>query len=227
MFFYSEWDLLFILVPMIIGMLASAGVRSTFSKYSQVFSNRKITAEAAAQMILQRNGVSGVRIERTAGVLSDHFDPKTNTIRLSEGIYGSTSVAAIGVAAHEAGHAAQYAKGYVPIKLRNAIVPAVNIASHLAFPLALFGLFLEFMGLVWVGVILYMAVVLFTLITLPVELNASRRAVRMLDEYGILTAEENRASKKVLKAAAMTYVASTLAAVGSLLRLLSIANRRR
>jgi len=153
MFFYSEWDILYILVPILIGMITSASVRSAITKYSKVFSARRINAEDAVQIMLQRNGAPHVRVERIGGTLSDHFDPRCNTIRLSEGIYGSNSIAAIGVAAHEAGHASQHAHGYVPIKVRSAIAPAVNIASRIAFPLAIFGLFFELAGMAWRGAV--------------------------------------------------------------------------
>ena len=178
-------------------------------------------------MILDRNGQQNVRVERVGGSLTDHYDPRDNTIRLSESVYDSTSCAAIGVAAHEAGHAAQHAKGYVPIKIRNALVPVANLASRLAVPLVLLGFIMELGGLVDFAIILYGAVVLFSLITLPVEFDASRRAVVTLDEYGILSTEENAAAKKVLRAAAMTYVASMLVALGSFLRILTLFGRRR
>lgn len=217
---------MYVLVPMVIAMLASASVKGTFNKYSEYKSGRGITAARATEDILRINGLQNVRVERIEGELTDHFDPKSNVIRLSQSVYDSTSVAAIGVAAHEAGHAVQYARGYSPIKVRNAIAPVANISSRIAFPVAVLGLFMGIPGLLEIGIILYLAVVLFTLITLPVEFNASRRAIVSLDEFNILSAEENAAAKKVLRAAAMTYVASVLVAAGSLLRLLSIAGRR-
>lgn len=217
----------YVLIPLIISLWASARVNSTFKKYSEFSNSRNLTASEVTRTILDKSGLGSVRVERVAGELTDHYDPRTNTIRLSESVYDSTSVAAIGVAAHEAGHAAQHDKGYLPIKLRNMLVPVANFSARLAMPLILFGFLLELGGLVNIAIILYSAVVLFSLITLPVEYNASRRALVTLDEYGILTDEENFAAKKVLGAAAMTYVASMLAALGSFLRILAIFGGRR
>ncbi|MBO5955188.1 MAG: zinc metallopeptidase, partial [Clostridia bacterium] len=163
---------------------------------------------------------------RISGNLTDHFDPKANVVRLSDSTYGSTSVAAIGVAAHEVGHAVQHAEGYAPIKIRNSIVPVVQIASYAAWPLAIFGIILSFDNLANFGVILFGAVVLFQLITLPVEFNASSRAVKTLENYAILDGDELQSSKKVLSAAAMTYVASAAVAIANLLRLLTIVGGR-
>lgn len=245
MFYFPFFDvtyLWFVIIPLLISMWASARVNSTFQKFSQVTNGRGLTAAQVTRMILDRNAdtvassaaelsrsgtTRDVRVEQVSGRLTDHFDPRTNTIRLSEGVFGSASVAAIGVAAHEAGHAAQYAQGYFPIKLRNVLAPVASIASYAALPIVLLGFLFEMFGLVDIGIILYSAVVLFSLITLPVEFNASRRALSTLDSYGILSPEENAAAKKVLSAAAMTYVASTLAAIGSLLRLIAIFGGRR
>lgn len=225
--FFDNTYLVFVLIPVLISIWASARVNSTFKKYSDYRNARNLTAAEVTRMILDRNGQQEVRIERVGGSLTDHYDPRDNTIRLSESVYDSTSCAAIGVAAHEAGHAAQHAKGYVPIKVRNALVPVANLASRLAVPLVLLGFIMELGGLVDFAIILYGAVVLFSLITLPVEFDASRRAVVTLDEYGILSTEENAAAKKVLRAAAMTYVASMLVALGSFLRILTLFGRRR
>lgn len=225
--FFDNTYLVFVLIPVLISVWASARVNSTFKKYSDYRNARNLTAAEVTRMILDRNGQQNVRIERVGGSLTDHYDPRDNTIRLSESVYDSTSCAAIGVAAHEAGHAAQHAKGYVPIKIRNALVPVANFASRLAVPLVLLGFIMELGGLVDFAIILYGAVVLFSLITLPVEFDASRRAVVTLDEYGILSTEENAAAKKVLRAAAMTYVASMLVALGSFLRILTLFGRRR
>lgn len=225
--FFDNTYLVFVLIPVLISIWASARVNSTFKKYSDYRNARNLTAAEVTRMILDRNGQQEVRIERVGGSLTDHYDPRDNTIRLSESVYDSTSCAAIGVAAHEAGHAAQHAKGYVPIKIRNALVPVANLASRLAVPLVLLGFIMELGGLVDFAIILYSAVVLFSLITLPVEFDASRRAVVTLDEYGILSTEENAAAKKVLHAAAMTYVASMLVALGSFLRVLTLFGRRR
>lgn len=229
-FYYPIFDntyLIFVLIPVLISVWASARVNATFRKYSTYQNSRGMTAAEVTRQILDRNGQNDVRIERVAGNLTDHFDPKSNTIRLSESVYDSTSCAAIGVAAHEAGHAAQYAGRYMPIIVRNALVPVANIASNLAVPLVILGFLLELGGLVDFAIIVYSVVVLFALVTLPVEFNASRRAVTTLDEFGILTAEENAAAKKVLRAAAMTYVASMLVALGSFLRILALFGRRR
>lgn len=225
--FFDNTYLVFVLIPVLISVWASARVNSTFKKYSDYRNARNLTAAEVTRMILDRNGQQNVRVERVGGSLTDHYDPRDNTIRLSESVYDSTSCAAIGVAAHEAGHAAQHAKGYVPIKIRNALVPVANFASRLAVPLVLLGFIMELGGLVDFAIILYGAVVLFSLITLPVEFDASRRAVVTLDEYGILSTEENAAAKKVLRAAAMTYVASMLVALGSFLRILTLFGRRR
>lgn len=244
MFYYPLFDptyLWFVIIPLLISMWASARVNSTFQKFSQVGNARGLTAAQVTRMILDRSADSAgsaaelksgrttrdVRVEQVSGRLTDHFDPRSHTIRLSDSVFSSTSVAAIGVAAHEAGHAAQYAQGYFPIRLRNVLAPVASIASYAALPIVLFGFLFEMFGLVDVGIILYSAVVLFSLITLPVEFNASRRALATLDSYGILSPEENAAAKKVLSAAAMTYVASTLAAIGSLLRLIAIFGGRR
>lgn len=225
--FFDNTYLVFVLIPVLVSVWASARVNSTFKKYSDYRNARNLTAAEVTRMILDRNGQQNVRIERVGGSLTDHYDPRDNTIRLLESVYDSTSCAAIGVAAHEAGHAAQHAKGYVPIKIRNALVPVANFASRLAVPLVLLGFIMELGGLVDFAIILYGAVVLFSLITLPVEFDASRRAVVTLDEYGILSTEENAAAKKVLRAAAMTYVASMLVALGSFLRILTLFGRRR
>lgn len=207
----------FILVPLIISIWASSNVRGTFSKYSEVANQRGYTAAEVARQILDHAGLYNVRIERVGGNLTDHFDPKTNIIRLSDSVYSSASVAALGVAAHEVGHAIQHAKGYIPIKIRSAIVPVVNLASNLAMPMFFLGLFLGLTPFAWIGVIMFAAVVVFSLVTLPVEFNASKRALENLEGASILAAQENQMAKKVLSAAAMTYVASALAAIGQLL----------
>lgn len=213
---FSDY-LIFILVPLIISIWASVNVRSTFGKYSQVANQRGYTAAEVAQRILRQAGIYNVRIERVEGSLTDHFDPRTNVIRLSDSVYSSASVAALGVAAHEVGHAIQHANGYLPIKIRMAIVPVVNLASNLAMPMFILGLILNFTPFALIGVIMFAAVVLFSLVTLPVEFNASRRALANLESANILAAQENQMAKKVLGAAAMTYVASALAALGQLL----------
>ena len=229
-----DWTYLVIVLPCIIlSMLASSSVNSTFSKYSKINSTRRLTGAEAAQRVLSANGVHGVRIERVSGNLTDHYDPKTNVIRLSDSVYGSTSVAAIGVAAHEAGHAVQYAQSYGPIKIRAAIIPVTNFGSKIAMPLILAGILLSFLGgfsdtLVYLGIAAFSMSLIFQLVTLPVEFNASRRAMETIETSGLLTVEEQRGAKKTLKAAAMTYVAATAVALAQVARLLILfGNRRR
>ena len=226
-FYYGfDWTYLVLVLPCIIlSLWASANVNSTFKKYSQQHSIRRITGAQAAMRVLSANGVSGVRIERVSGNLTDHFDPKTNVIRLSDSVYDATSVAAIGVASHEAGHAVQYAENYGPIKLRAAIIPVTNFGSKLAMPLILLGLLLTFMGefsytLVYLGIACFGLSLVFQLVTLPVEFNASRRAMEAIETAEILSTEERRGAKKTLTAAALTYVAATAVALAQLLRLL-------
>jgi len=228
-----DWTYVVLVLPCILlSLWASANVNSTFKKYSQQFSQRRLTGAEAAQRVLSANGVSGVRIERVSGNLTDHYDPRTNVIRLSEGVYGSTSTAAIGVACHEAGHAVQYAVGYAPIKLRAAVIPVTNIGSKLAMPLILLGILFSASGslsdtLIYVGIACFGLSLVFQLVTLPVEFNASRRALEAIEQGGLLTEEEQRGAKKTLTAAALTYVAATAVALAQLLRLLTIFGGRR
>lgn len=224
---------LFLVLPCIIlALIASANVKRTFRKYSNQFSSRNITGAEAAQRVLSANGVRNVRIEQVAGELTDHYDPKANTIRLSDDVYHSTSTAAIGVACHEAGHAVQYAQSYGPIKLRAAIIPITNIGSKLALPLVLLGIYLYFMeGLsfffAYLGIGCYALSLLLQLITLPVEFNASRRAMEAIKHAGILNEEEQTGARKTLTAAAMTYVAAMALSLAHLLRLLMVFRKRR
>ena len=229
-----DWTYLVLILPcMIFSLIASSRVNSTFQKYSTQYSQRRITGAEAARRVLAHNGVSGVRIERVSGNLTDHYDPRTNVIRLSDSVYDSTSTAAIGVAAHEAGHAVQYARDYAPIKLRSAIIPLTNFGSKLAMPLILAGILLAAFGgfstlLVDLGIAAFGLSFVFQLITLPVEFNASRRAIRTIEDAQLLTAEEQQGAKKTLKAAAMTYVAAMAVALAQLIRLIMIfGNRRR
>ena len=228
-----DWTYLVLVLPCILlSLWASSNVNSTFKKYSRQFSSRHITAAQAAQRVLAANGVRGVRIDRISGNLTDHFDPKTNIIRLSDSVYDSTSTAAIGVACHEAGHAVQYAENYAPIKLRAAIIPLTNLGSRLAMPLILAGILFTALGsfsdtLIWMGIAAFGLSLVFQLVTLPVEFNASRRAMRAIEEYGILTEEEQRGARKTLNAAALTYVAATAVALAQLLRLITLFGRRR
>ncbi len=223
-----DWTYLVLVLPcMIFAMIASANVNSTFKRYSSQRSYRGLTGAEAAQRVLRHNGVTNVRIERVSGNLTDHYDPRTNVIRLSDSVYTSTSTAAIGVAAHEAGHAVQYARHYAPIKLRAAIIPITNIGSRLSIPLIMLGIVLSFMGsfstmLVYLGIAAFGLSFLFQVITLPVEFDASRRAMAAIRDAGLLTEEEQRGASKTLKAAAMTYVAATAVALAQLLRLIAI-----
>ena len=230
---YFDWTYVVLVLPCILfSLIASSSVNSTFKKYSQQYSRRGITGAQAAERVLRANGVHGVQIARVSGNLTDHFDPKANVIRLSDSVYGSTSTAAIGVACHEAGHAVQYAQSYAPIKLRAAIIPVTNLGSKLAMPLILIGLLLSAFesvsyGFVYLGIACFGLSLVFQLITLPVEFNASRRAIRAIEDGEILTAEEQKGAKKTLTAAAMTYVAATAVALAQLLRLLVLFGRRR
>lgn len=231
--FYFDWTYLVLVLPcMILAMVASANVNSTFKKYSTQFSRRGITGAQAAQRVLAANGVSGVRIERVGGNLTDHFDPRTNVIRLSDSVYSSTSTAAIGVACHEAGHAVQYAQQYAPIKLRAAIIPVTNFGSRIAMPLILAGILFSGLGelsvtIVYLGIACFGMSFVFQLVTLPVEFNASNRAIRAIEAGQLLTEEELLGAKKTLKAAAMTYVAAMAVALAQLLRLIILFGGRR
>lgn len=231
--FGMDWTYLVLVLPCIIlSMWASANVKSTFNRYSQHYNARRLTGAEAAQRVLNANGVRGVRIEAVAGSLTDHYDPKANVIRLSSSVFSSTSVAAIGVACHEAGHACQYAQEYAPIKLRAAIIPVTNFGSRIAMPLILAGILLSSLGrfsdtLVFAGIAAFSLSVLFQFLTLPVEFDASRRALVTIEQAGILNYEEIRGAKATLRAAALTYVAATAVALAQLLRLLMIFGRGR
>jgi len=206
-------------------MWAQFNVSSTFSKYSEMRNTSGMTGAHAARIVLENAGVYNVAIERVSGNLTDHYDPRTNTIRLSDAVYDAATPAAVGVAAHEAGHALQYAKGYSPMKLRAAVIPMTNIGSNLAIPLVLLGLVLSFPVLAYAGVVLFSFAVVFQLITLPVEYNASNRAVKALEACGRLSDGDISGARKTLNAAALTYVAALASALVNLLRLLSIARR--
>jgi Zn-dependent membrane protease YugP len=224
--------LVIVLPCILLSLWASSSVNSTFKKYSDILSYRRITGADAAQRVLNANGVRGVRIERVSGNLTDHYDPRTNVIRLSDSVYSSTSTAAIGVACHEAGHAVQYAQSYAPIKLRAAIIPITNIGSRLAMPLILLGLLFNVFGgysytLVYLGIACFGLSLVFQLVTLPVEFNASRRAMQAIESANILTDEEQKGARKTLTAAAMTYVAATALALMQLLRLIMLFGGRR
>lgn len=225
---YFDATYLIVLPALIFAMIAQIKVKSAFEANSRFINRRGITAYDAVREILDANGLYNVMIEHVSGSLTDHYDPRSNVIRLSDTVYSSSSVAAIGVAAHEAGHAIQYAEGYAPIKIRNAIIPVTQLGSHLAVPLVLIGLlFSRSLGwLVTAGILLYTAVVFFQAVTLPVEFNASHRALQTLESRSMLDTDELKKAKSVLSAAAMTYVAAMLSALLSLLRLLFIANSR-
>lgn len=227
--YYIDPTYILVIIGFFLTLFASFGVKSTFNKYKDVYSHRGITAAQAARNILDANGLHNIRIERVSGNLTDHFSPKENVIRLSDSTYNSTSVAAIGVAAHECGHAVQHQVGYVPIKIRNGIIPFVNISNYLAMPLFIVGLLLgsRGYGLAMTGVMLFGAVLLFQIVTLPTEINASRRAMKTLEGMYILEGDELKGARKTLTAAAMTYVAAVASTALQFLRLLTIANRRR
>lgn len=217
-----------IVLPCVIwAMIAQARVSSVFGKYSRVQAHRGSTGAEVAEKILHASGVYGVGIVQCAGNLTDHYDPRSNTVYLSESVYGSASIAACGVAAHECGHAIQYAEHYAPIKLRSAMIPVTRIGSNLALPLVFLGLIFSFEPLAYAGVICFAAATLFQLVTLPVEFNASRRALSSLQSCGVVAEDELGGAKKVLRAAAMTYVAALAVSLASLLRLLLIVGGRR
>ena len=223
---FDYYYLVLVIPALLLTLWAQMKVKSTFARYDRVPNRQGLTAAMVARQILDSNGLRHIRIERVSGQLTDHYSPREDVIRLSDSTYNSTSVGALGVAAHEVGHAIQHDTGYFPIKLRNAIIPISQIGSAAAIPLAILGLIMGFPLLVDVGILLFCAVVLFQLITLPVEFNASRRALRTLEEDRILEGEELTGAKKVLTAAAMTYVAALIVAVANLLRLILLAQSR-
>lgn len=216
---------IFVIPALIVALIAQLNVKSTYAKYSKIGNSAGLTGAEAARRILDANGLYNVQIEHISGQLTDHFDPRTNIVRLSDSVYASQSVAAIGVAAHEVGHAIQYQQEYFPMRIRSAIIPVTNIGSTLAFPLVILGLIFAYPPLATIGIFLYLAVVLFQLVTLPVEFNASARALRTITDNGWLFGEEQKGAKKVLTAAALTYVAALFTAIMNLLRLMAIARR--
>ena len=218
--------LILVLPALLFTLWAQFRVKSAFAKYKQVPSDRNMTGADAARLVLEQNGVSGVTVTKIAGELTDHYDPKENVIRLSQSVYDARTAAAVGVAAHEAGHAVQYAQDYMPIRLRAAVIPATKIGTYAAWPLFVLGLVMSVGVLQLAGIILFSACVLFQLLTLPVEINASRRAVKALETAG-LSEEGLKAAKSVLTAAALTYVAALASAMANLLRLLSLYSRRK
>lgn len=224
--FYFDWTYFLIIPGLLLGMWAQHKVNSAYQEYSRVGTRLGRPASEVVAELLRRNGNSAVRVGRVGGQLTDHYDPGKELLNLSEGVYGSGSVAALGIAAHEAGHAMQKLEGYAPLKLRTAAVPVVNIGSRASTPLFLLGLVFSWQPLVYIGIALFSLSVLFSLITLPVEFDASNRAIRMLTEGGYVTESERSGVKAVLNAAALTYVASAVTSILSLLRLLMIARSR-
>ena len=222
------WDstILFLIPGLLLGLWAQSRVQSAFQKYSRVPTQRGLAAFQAIGYLLEKEGAGHVNITKTHGSLTDHFDPRTDTLRLSESVYASSSVAALGIAAHEAGHALQKQENYPFLTLRSMMVPVVNIGSQLAWPIFLLGIIVSWEPLQIAGIVLFALVVLFSLITLPVEFDASRRAMQMLVSSGYLTQNEEKGARAVLNAAAMTYVASFVSALMQLLRLVAIARRR-
>lgn len=220
MYRYMDPTYVLVIIGIILCSIASIRVQTTYRKYGQVRSFSGLTGAQVAERILRANGIEDVSIEQIGGNLTDHYDPRRKVLRLSDGVYNSNSVAAIGVAAHECGHAIQHSRGYAPLHLRSVLVPITNIGSKLAFPCILLGIIVaSFRPLLTVGILLFSLTVLFALITLPVEFNASRRALVILEDQGILYDEELKGARKVLSAAAMTYVASAVSAILQLLRL--------
>jgi Zn-dependent membrane protease YugP len=225
-FFIDYWYVVLVLPVLVASMIIQVKLQSTYNRYSQVRSRSGYTGVQIAEKVLRENGIYDVRVEHVRGNLTDHYSPKENVIRLSDGVYNSTSVAALGIACHEVGHAIQYHRNYAPIMVRNAFVPVANIGSMISWPLVLIGLVMGFGQLVTIGIVLFASVALFQLITLPVELNASRRAIQALDR-GILDQAELNGTKRVLWAAAMTYVAALALSIAQLLRLLLLTRGRR
>ena len=229
-YYYYDWTYILVLIGVLICLAASARVRQVFAKYSRVQSRLRLTGKEAAEEILRRNGIYDVRVIHIPGNLTDHYNPGNKTLGLSDTVYQSSSVAAVGVAAHECGHAVQHARGYAPLAIRGALVPVANFGSALAWPLILIGLLITgetSVFLINLGILLFSAAVLFQLVTLPVEFNASRRAVDVLGASGMLYPDELSSVKKVLGAAALTYVAGAASAILQLLRLLILTGRRR
>ncbi len=225
-YFMDYWYLVLVVPTIILSLIAQLRVNSAFKKYSTHISSIGLTAAEVTRRILDNNGLSNVAVERVGGKLTDHYDPRSGVIRLSDSVYSSSSIAAIGVAAHEAGHAVQHATNYLPIKIRNSIVPVANFGSSIAPFLIVLGLLLSFESLTWIGIILYSTIALFQLVTLPVEFNASSRALKTLSSMGVLNDGERAGAKKVLSAAALTYVAALLTSIATLLRFVLLARGR-
>ncbi len=220
MIWYDYYYFILVIPALILSLIAQAKVKTTYAKMSKVMNSRGLTGAMAAEAVLRYYGITDVRIEQVAGSLTDHFDPRSNVIRLSEGVYNAPSIAAVGIACHEAGHAAQHAENYKPIAVRNAVLPVANIGSASGLWIALIGLAMNVRIMILIGIILYAFVAVFQLVTLPVEFNASSRALKVIEETNMLQGEEYQGAKKVLSAAAMTYVAALLVSVMSLLRVI-------
>lgn len=227
MFWYDYYYLILVVPAILIALLAEINVKRTYARMAKINNGRHLSGAQAAAKVLEYYGIYDVRIEPVSGKLSDHYDPRSNVIRLSHEVYSGTSIASVGIACHEAGHAAQHAQNYIPIKVRNAILPVANIGSTVGFYLAIFGYFIGFGPLIDIGIILFASVTVFQLVTLPIEFNASRRAISVIDETGMLDVDEAPKAKKVLFAAALTYVASLLVSIMSLLRLILRTRNRR
>lgn len=227
MIWYDYYYLILVVPALIISLIAQANVKKAYSSMAKIQNKKRLTGADAAYRVLQFYGINNVQIQMTQGKLTDHYDPRTNVIRLSPEVFSGTSIASVGIACHEAGHAAQHAQNYAPIRMRNAVLPVANIGSSVGFTVAILGYFMGLDIIVNIGVILFAAVVLFQLITLPVEFNASSRAIKVIGETDMLYDEEIPKARKVLRAAALTYVASLLVSVMSLIRLILRTNRRR
>lgn len=225
--YYYDSTYILLIIAFFLTLFASFGVKMTFAKYDKIKSSKGLTAAEVTRRILDENGLSNIRVDRVSGELTDHYSPNENVIRLSDATYNSTSVAAIGVAAHECGHAIQHKVGYTPIKVRNSIVPAVNLCNSVSMPIFIAGLIFGIGELAMVGALLFGAVLVFQLVTLPTEINASRRAMKTLDSMNLLDGKELKGARKTLTAAAMTYVAAVAATALQFLRLVALANRRR
>ena len=226
MVWYDYYYFILVIPALLVSLWAQLRVKTTYSKMSRVMNSRGMTGAEAAQNVLRFYGITNVRLEQVSGTLTDHYDPKEKVIRLSQGVFGATTIAAVGIACHEAGHAAQHAQAYTPIAVRNALVPVANIGSASGLWIALLGLAMNWTIVIQIGIILYAFVALFQLVTLPVEFNASSRALKVIDETGMLQGEEYKGAKKVLSAAAMTYVAALLVSIMSLLRVILRARGR-
>jgi len=223
--FYGGGSYMILFILFILASLANMGVKSTFNRFHKIRNTRGLTGAQAAEAVLRNNGIYDVTVERVKGHLTDHYDPRSKTIRLSEPVYDNPSIASVSVACHEAGHALQHANGYVPLKLRTMILPAAQLGSQALMPMFIIGIVLSLPQLVTIGILFFSFSVVFQIITLPVEFDASSKAIRMMDAYGILSDEENASAKKVLNAAAMTYVAAAAMAIGQLVRMI-LFNRR-